>query len=56
MFIVLEIITGCSRWRYTSWLVPLYPTNLENRNWLSYYSEVFDYVEIDSAFYRIPPK
>ena len=35
---------------------PLYPPNLENRNWLSYYSSVFDFVEIDSTFYRIPAK
>jgi uncharacterized protein YecE (DUF72 family) len=26
----------------------------ENNNWLRYYSRVFDYVEIDSSFYRIP--
>jgi uncharacterized protein YecE (DUF72 family) len=52
----LEIITGCSGWSYTSWQGPFYPDNLENRNWLSYYSNIIDYVEIDSTFYRIPPK
>ena len=52
----MEIITGCSGWSYTSWQGPLYPPNLENRNWLSYYSNVFDFVEIDSTFYRIPAK
>ena len=31
-----------------------YPHNLANSGWLSYYSRVFDYVEIDSSFYRIP--
>ena len=30
------------------------PNNLENSRWLSYYSRVFDFVEIDSSFYRIP--
>jgi uncharacterized protein YecE (DUF72 family) len=28
--------------------------NIENSQWLSYYSQVFDYVEIDSTFYRMP--
>jgi uncharacterized protein YecE (DUF72 family) len=28
--------------------------NIENSQWLSYYSHVFDYVEIDSTFYRMP--
>jgi uncharacterized protein YecE (DUF72 family) len=33
---------------------PFYPPNLENPDWLRFYSQVFDYVEIDSSFYRIP--
>ena len=28
--------------------------NLENSDWLRFYSQTFDYVEIDSTFYRIP--
>ena len=28
--------------------------DLDNRYWLSYYSKIFDFVEIDSTFYRIP--
>ena len=32
----------------------IYPNNLENSGWLSYYSQVFDFVEIDSSFYRTP--
>ena len=27
---------------------------MDNSKWLQYYSKVFDYVEIDSSFYRIP--
>jgi uncharacterized protein YecE (DUF72 family) len=45
---------GCSGWSYTSWTGPFYPHNLENSDWLRYYSQIFDYVEIDSSFYRIP--
>jgi uncharacterized protein YecE (DUF72 family) len=35
-------------------LGPFYPKGIENSKWLKYYSQVFNYVEIDSTFYRIP--
>jgi uncharacterized protein YecE (DUF72 family) len=50
----LKYYIGCSGWSYTSWKGPFYPPNLENPDWLRFYSQVFDYVEIDSSFYRIP--
>jgi uncharacterized protein YecE (DUF72 family) len=50
----LKFYIGCSRWSYSSWKGPLYPLNLESSEWLGYYSQIFDYVEIDSSFYRIP--
>jgi len=50
----LKLFIGCSGWSYTSWQGPFYPANLENKLWLPYYSQVFNYVEIDSTFYRIP--
>src|SRR5918996_4170180 len=31
-----------------------YPIDIENSKWLKYYSKIFNYVEIDSSFYRIP--
>ena len=49
----LQLYIGCSGWSYTSWQGPFYPSNLENKSWLSYYSQLFDYVEIDSTFYNI---
>jgi uncharacterized protein YecE (DUF72 family) len=30
------------------------PSNLKNSGCLRFYSQVFDFVEIDSSFYRIP--
>jgi uncharacterized protein YecE (DUF72 family) len=50
----LKFYIGCSGWSYSAWKGPFYPSNLENSDWLRYYSNVFDYVEIDSSFYRIP--
>jgi uncharacterized protein YecE (DUF72 family) len=50
----LQYYIGCSGWSYTSWQGPFYPKGIENSKWLKYYSKVFNYVEIDSTFYRIP--
>jgi uncharacterized protein YecE (DUF72 family) len=51
---LLQLFIGCSGWSYTSWQGPFYPANLDNKLWLSYYSQVFNFVEVDSTFYRIP--
>jgi uncharacterized protein YecE (DUF72 family) len=32
----------------------LYPANLDCKDFLQYYSRIFDFVEIDSSFYRAP--
>ncbi|HZO11486.1 MAG TPA: DUF72 domain-containing protein, partial [Nitrososphaeraceae archaeon] len=50
----MQFYIGCSGWSYTSWQSGFYPSNVENKLWLPYYSQVFNYVEIDSTFYRIP--
>lgn len=50
----MKFYVGCSGWSYDAWLGHFYPSRLENRKWLEYYSRVFDYVEIDSSFYKIP--
>jgi uncharacterized protein YecE (DUF72 family) len=50
----MQYYIGCSGWSYSSWQGPFYPKAIENSRWLKYYSRVFDYVEIDSSFYRIP--
>jgi uncharacterized protein YecE (DUF72 family) len=50
----LQLYIGCSGWSYTSWQGTFYSSKVENKLWLSYCSQVFNYVEIDSTFYRIP--
>jgi uncharacterized protein YecE (DUF72 family) len=52
--VALQYYIGCSGWSYTSWQGPFYPKDIENSMWLKFYSKVFNYVEIDSSFYRIP--
>jgi uncharacterized protein YecE (DUF72 family) len=50
----LEPFVGCSGWSYDAWLGHFYPANLERKEFLKYYSQVFDFVEIDSSFYNVP--
>ncbi|MGH9981442.1 MAG: DUF72 domain-containing protein [Nitrososphaeraceae archaeon] len=52
----MEYYLGCSGWSYDGWKGSFYPEDLDNRYWLSYYSKIFDFVEIDSTFYKIPSK
>ena len=51
----MEYYLGCSGWSYDGWKGTFYnPSDLDNRYWLLYYSQIFDFVEIDSTFYRMP--
>jgi uncharacterized protein YecE (DUF72 family) len=52
----LNLYVGCSGWSYKGWVGTFYPSKLENKNWLSYYSKFFNFVEIDSTFYSIPSR
>ncbi len=45
---------GCSGWSYKDWQGAFYPRDLAPKDYLKFYSKVFNCVEIDSSFYRIP--
>ena len=49
-----DLRIGCSGWSYKDWEGHFYPKSLAAKDYLSYYSKVFNCVEIDSSFYRIP--
>ncbi|MGD1054502.1 MAG: DUF72 domain-containing protein [Nitrososphaerales archaeon] len=49
-----KLRVGCSGWSYKDWQGPFYPKGLAPRDYLKFYSGVFDSVEVDSSFYRIP--
>jgi uncharacterized protein YecE (DUF72 family) len=49
-----KIHAGCSGWSYEDWVGPFYPKDAKPKDFLKLYSSVFDSVEIDSSFYRIP--
>jgi uncharacterized protein YecE (DUF72 family) len=47
---------GCSGWEYKHWKGDFYPETLPRQRWFQHYARVFDTVEINNSFYRLPQK
>jgi len=45
---------GCSGYEYEHWRAALYPEGLAKARWLERYASLFDTVEINRTFYRLP--
>ena len=45
---------GCSGWNYKHWREVVYPKGLPARRWLEHYATLFDTVEVNATFYRLP--
>ena len=45
---------GCSGWNYEHWREVVYPRGLPASRWLQYYATLFDTVEVNNTFYRLP--
>ena len=46
--------TGCSGWNYPHWREVVYPKGLPAARWLAHYAQLFDTVEVNTTFYRLP--
>ncbi len=49
-----ELRIGCSGWNYAHWRERVYPPGLPPRRWLEHYATLFDTVEVNATFYRLP--
>lgn len=47
---------GTSGWSYDHWEEVFYPKGLASSEWLKFYAQHFDTVEINFSFYRLPEK
>lgn len=45
---------GCSGWNYGDWRGVIYPAELAQNRWFEYYASLFDTVELNNTFYRLP--
>jgi uncharacterized protein YecE (DUF72 family) len=50
------IRVGTSGWQYRDWRGVLYDQRLPQDRWLERYAEVFDVVEVNNSFYRLPER
>jgi uncharacterized protein YecE (DUF72 family) len=51
-----QVRIGCSGWSYEDWRGGIYPQGLPARGWLERYAEIFDTVEVNATFYRLPKR
>jgi len=47
---------GCSGWNYPHWREVVYPKGLPPARWLEHYATLFDTVEVNNTFYRLPKR
>jgi uncharacterized protein YecE (DUF72 family) len=52
----LTLYIGCSGWSYEGWKGNFYPKDMESKDYLSYYSKFFKFVEVDTTYYHIPSR
>lgn len=45
---------GTSGWQYRHWKGVFYPEHVKRKDWLAYYAQHFDCVEVNSSFYAMP--
>jgi uncharacterized protein YecE (DUF72 family) len=51
---VRPVRIGCSGWNYAHWRERVYPSGRPQRRWLEHYATLFDTVEVNTTFYRLP--
>jgi uncharacterized protein YecE (DUF72 family) len=49
-----QVQIGCSGWNYGHWRERVYPKGCPPARWLRFYAGLFDTVEINNTFYRLP--
>ncbi|HET7011290.1 MAG TPA: DUF72 domain-containing protein [Anaerolineales bacterium] len=47
---------GTSGFSYADWVGPFYPSDMPRNQWLSFYAQHFDTVELNVTYYRVPSR
>ncbi|MFN3946531.1 MAG: DUF72 domain-containing protein [Aquificaceae bacterium] len=50
----MKVYVGCSGFFYKDWVGGFYPPLLKREDYIRFYSQYFEVVEINSSFYRMP--
>lgn len=51
-----EIYVGCPIWSQKEWIGKIYPQNAQSKDFLLYYAQQFNTIELNTTHYRIPDK
>jgi uncharacterized protein YecE (DUF72 family) len=49
-----NVFVGCAKWGRKDWVGKIYPKGTKDADFLTRYSESFNCIELNAAFYRIP--
>jgi uncharacterized protein YecE (DUF72 family) len=49
-----EVYVGCSRWSRPDWVGKVYPPKTRPRDFLKYYAQQFNSIELNATFYQMP--
>lgn len=49
------VYVGTSGFRFADWKGPFYPEGLKEKDWLAYYAQRFNCLEVNSSYYRLMP-
>jgi uncharacterized protein YecE (DUF72 family) len=49
-----QVRVGTSGWIYKHWRGFVYPPDLPMKDWFAFYARLFDTVEVNNSFYRLP--
>jgi uncharacterized protein YecE (DUF72 family) len=52
----LSVYLGCTGWSMKEWVGSVYPRGAKSKDFLRYYSEQFNTIELNTTHYRIPDK
>ncbi|KOY84903.1 hypothetical protein AD998_00925 [bacterium 336/3] len=52
----LEVYVGCPIWATKEWVGKIYPSNAQSKDYLKYYAEQFNSIELNTTHYRVPDK
>ncbi|MCU1674311.1 MAG: hypothetical protein JWN77_2424 [Frankiales bacterium] len=52
----MPVLIGTSGWQYAHWKRVFYPRTVPQRVWLEHHSALFQTVEVNNAFYRLPER
>lgn len=50
----MAVHIGTSGWHYDDWKQTVYPAEIPKTRWFEHYTTLFDTVEINASFYRLP--